>query len=92
MNANPLEPAADFLHFVHTVAFNNSYWVALYHNLWKAQSQWGVVTKVLTKTGATVRVRVMLCKVMLQQDLGGDRSNVKINGGLPPLGGHTDCG
>ena len=66
MNADPLGPAAAFPYLVQIFAFNNSYWASLYQNLRKAQRCWGVVAKLLTKTGATVQLREMLYRVVVQ--------------------------
>ena len=50
----------DFPHMGCTVAYNNSYWAALYQNLWKLQIRWEMVGKVVSKTGETVQTRGML--------------------------------
>ena len=70
VNADPLEPTIYFTYLGCTVAYNNSNWDYLYHNLRKAQSQWGVVEKVVTKTGSTVRAwgviyKSVVCTVLL---------------------------
>ena len=52
-------------HLVLQVAFNNINWEALYFNLSKAQWQWGMVTNVLTNTGAMVRAREMMYKELV---------------------------
>ena len=62
MNSDPLQPDTAFLYLGHTVAFNNSDWKNLYHNLRKAWFWWGVATKVLKRTGATVRTWGILYK------------------------------
>ena len=51
VNTDPLEPAGDFPYLGHTVAYNNSYWVAMYQNLSKAHRQWGMVANVAMNTG-----------------------------------------
>ena len=66
MNAESLEPYADLPYLGHNVAFNNSNWAALYHKLWKAQSRLGMVAKVLTRTGVTVRSQETIYKVVVQ--------------------------
>ena len=62
VNAEPLEPTADLPYLGRTVAFKNSDWAALYHNLRKSRRRWEVAAKVLTRTGVTVWGRVMLYK------------------------------
>ena len=62
MNAETLEPSTDFPYLLGIVFYNNSNWVSLYQNIWKAQQQHGVVGKVVTKVGATVRVQGILYK------------------------------
>ena len=69
VNSEPLEPATAFPYLGRTVAYNNSNWAALYHNLWKARRRWGVVGKVVTKTGATVRAQGILYKSIIQSVL-----------------------
>ena len=58
----PTETTDAFPYLVCTVAFKNSDWAALYGNLSKAQRLWGMVVKFLTKTGETVRSRVIMYK------------------------------
>ena len=65
VNAYPLEPAAAFLYLVHIVAFNNNDWASLYQNLHKAWSRWGMVAKVLTRTGAMMQTREMLYRALV---------------------------
>ena len=65
VNADPLEPTAAFPQLGRIVAFNNSDWVDLYQKLRKAWHRWGVVAKVLTRTGSTVQSRAMLYKVVV---------------------------
>ena len=64
VNADTLEHATEFPYLCRTVAFNNSYWVALYQNLRKVRRWWGMVAKNLTRMGATVRVRAMIYKAV----------------------------
>ena len=58
----PLELVSTFPYLVHTIMFNNSNWEALYQNLRKAQSHWGVVLGVLVKSGATVKSRAVFTR------------------------------
>ena len=55
VNTGPLEPAAAFPYLGRKFASNNRNWAALYQNLRKAQRRCGMIRKVVTKTGATVR-------------------------------------
>ena len=48
-----------------TIAYSNSNLVDLYHNLWKARRRWGMVLKVLEKTGATVIAREIMYKAVV---------------------------
>ena len=50
----------------HTIAYNNKYWADVYHNLWKARQCWGMISKVLTKTGAMVWAHGMIYKAVAQ--------------------------
>ena len=66
VNAETLETAADFPALDCTVAFNNSNWEDLYQNLCKVWCWWGMVEKVLTRTGVVVRARAILYKAFVQ--------------------------
>ena len=59
VNVEPLDQAADFPYLDRTVTYNNSTWAALYQNIRKAWRRWGVVGKVVTKTGSTVQAWVI---------------------------------
>ena len=50
-NLEPLKTMTAFPYLGSTVTFNNSYWEDLCGNMRKAQQHWGMVKKVLTKTG-----------------------------------------
>ena len=45
---------------------NNRYWPAVFQNLNKAWRWWGVISRVLTKTVATVRSRGVIYKALAQ--------------------------
>ena len=47
VNLDPLESAASFPCLCRIITYNNINWVALYHNLGKAQRQCAMVSKVL---------------------------------------------
>ena len=57
VKSEPLKPAAAFPYLGSTVTYNNSDWAELHKNLRKAWRRWGVVGKVVTKTGATIRAQ-----------------------------------
>ena len=65
-NLNPLESDAAFNHLGCTIAYNNSNLVALYQNLGKTMRRWGMVLKVLEKTGSAVRARETMYKSVVQ--------------------------
>ena len=43
-----------------------SYWLAVYQNLRKARRPWGIIVRVLEKTGATVWARGIMYKAVVQ--------------------------
>ena len=55
-----------FPHMGRIVAYNNINWAALYQNIRKAWQRWGMVAKVVTKTGLPVRVKGMLYKATIK--------------------------
>ena len=54
-NSETLEPADAFPHLGRTIMYNNSDWIAIYHNQRKAWQCWEVISKMLMKTGSTVQ-------------------------------------
>ena len=66
VNLNPLKATSAFPYLIHTVAYNNRNWAELYSNLRKAQRRWGVVEKVMGKTGAPIKYQAMMYKVVFQ--------------------------
>ena len=50
----------------HTITYNDNKCEALYHNLGKVQRRWGVVLKLLEKTGPSLRYRSMMYTEVLQ--------------------------
>ena len=62
----PLEMVSSFVYLGRVVTHNNSDWATLYRNLKKALKRWGLVSRVLEKTGASARVRGMFYKVVVQ--------------------------
>ena len=69
MNSDPLEWVTAFLYLRRMVEYNNSDWVALYHNMWKARRRWEIVGEVVSNTGSVVRARGMLYKEVVQSVL-----------------------
>ena len=61
-----MDPTVALPYLVHTVAYNNSKGVSLYQNLKKAQRQWGMVAKLMTKAGVVVRLQSMIYKAVFQ--------------------------
>ena len=54
-NTLPLSEALPYLG--RTIAYNNSDWATVYLNLSKARSRWGMIARVLERTGETARAR-----------------------------------
>ena len=66
INTEVLPPLEVFPYFGRTIAFTNSNWPVVYQNLRKAQRRWGMIARVLVKTGATVRAHWMMYKAVAQ--------------------------
>ena len=49
-----------------TITYKNINWSALYHNLEKARRRWGMVLRVLEKTGEAVIDREIMYKAVVQ--------------------------
>ena len=60
-----LDPAEELPYLNRTIAYNNDDWEALYQNLGKARRRWGMVLRVLDKTGTSVRARKMIYKAVV---------------------------
>ena len=60
---------AAFLYLYRKLAYNNSNWFDLYHNLWKARIRWAMVGGVVSKTGETVWAKGVLYKAVVQSVL-----------------------
>ena len=69
VNLNPLKATTAFPCLRHTITYNNSYWVALCSNLCKSKRRWGVVEKVMGKTGAPIKACAMVYKAVVQEML-----------------------
>ena len=63
---NPIEATTAFPYLGRAVMYNNSEWEALYSNLRKFHRIWGMLAKVLGKTGAPIKARAMVYKVVVQ--------------------------
>ena len=66
INADPLLPPGASPYPRRIIAYKNGYWSAVFQNLRKARRRWGVVSKVLTKMGATVWAREKMYKSVAQ--------------------------
>ena len=66
VNMDPLDSASTFPYLGFTIAYNNSDWVALYHNLSKAQRCWVMMLGVMMKACTAVHSRSMFCKAVVQ--------------------------
>ena len=66
INAEPLEPADEFIHLVCTISYNNSNWTAMYQNRQKARQLWRMISNVLMKIVWTVRACGILYKLVAQ--------------------------
>ena len=62
----PLKATTTFPYLGRTVMYNNSNWEALYSKVRKAQQRWGIVTKVMWNTGAPIKSRSVMYKVVVQ--------------------------
>ena len=69
INAEALQPSESFPYLERTIAYNSSNLPTVYQNLRKAQRQWGVITRVLANTEATVRSQMMIYKAVSQSVL-----------------------
>ena len=47
-------------------AYNKGDWVAVYQNLQKSRRQWGMIVRMMERTGETVRDRVAIYKAVVQ--------------------------
>ena len=66
INTKTLPLSDTFPYLGHIIAYNNSNWVAVYLNLRKARMRWVVITRVLERTGATVRAWGAMYKAVAQ--------------------------
>ena len=66
VNLNTLDLTTSFPYLDWTFTYNNSDWSKIYSNLHKYQRIWGMVAKVLGKTGALIKARVMMYKEVIK--------------------------
>ena len=59
-NLNTLDTINAFTYLGMMVTYNTSDWEALYRNLRKYKRRWEMAAKVLGKTGAPIKARVMM--------------------------------
>ena len=69
INAETLPPPEASPYLGRTIAYNNNYWLAVYLNLRKERRRWGMIVRVLERTGAMVRARGAMYKVVVQSVL-----------------------
>ena len=66
MNEESLTLYEDFPYLRKKIVYNNSNWQAVYQNLRKLRSWWGMIMRVLEKTGTTVWSRGMMYNAVAQ--------------------------
>ena len=66
INAKTLPLLEAFPYLRRTIVYNSIYWAALYLKLQKARRQWGVIARVLERTGSTAHVRGSMYKAVAQ--------------------------
>ena len=66
INAETVLPPEVFPYLRRTIAYNNIDWGVVYLNLRKARRWWGMVARLLERTGAMVRAQGDLYKVVMQ--------------------------
>ena len=69
INADPLSLSEAFPYLGRKIAYKNSDWLALFQNLKKLRRGWGMIERVLTKTGSTMWDRGMMYKAVEQSVL-----------------------
>ena len=57
INADTLPPSEAFPYLGRTITYNNSNWAVVCLNLQKVWRQWGMIARVLERTGATVQAQ-----------------------------------
>ena len=60
INLNPIKETTYLPYLGRKITYNNSYWEALYSNLWKAQRIWEIVEEFLEKMGSPIKERAMM--------------------------------
>ena len=66
INVEDTPPTDTFPYLGRTIAYNNSDWSAVYHNLRNAQRRWVMIARVLMKTVSTVRSRGVMYNAVVQ--------------------------
>ena len=64
INADTLPPSEAFPYLGRKIAYNKIDWAAVYLNLRKARRRWGMLLRVLERTGATVREQGAMYKAV----------------------------
>jgi hypothetical protein len=65
-NGIPLEKVDLFRYLGRPLSCNNNNWPAVFHNLMKAQTRWGRLSKPLIKTGVDPRIVGLFYKTIVQ--------------------------
>ena len=66
INSDTLPLSEAFPYLGRTIVHNNRYWAAVYLNLRKYRRQWGMIVRVLERTGATMWDRGEMYKAVVQ--------------------------
>ena len=66
INAEALPPSEELLYLRRKIAYNNINWAAVYQNPRNVRRWWGMITRVMAKTGATVQARGTMYKAVAQ--------------------------
>ena len=80
INVDTLSTLYAFPYLKRMIAYKNSDWPEVFHNLRKAQIRWGIISKVLIKTGETVRSRGMIRRSVAQTVMLQDRESWVVMG------------
>ena len=64
INANTLLPSEAFTYLGQTITYKKRDWAAVYLNQQKARRRWGMISRVLERTGATVRAQGEIYKAV----------------------------
>ena len=80
INAENLPLLEAFPYLGQAIAYNNTDWVALYLNLHKYWRRWGMITRVIEQTGATVWSQEAIYMTVVQSVLLYDSESWLVTG------------